>query len=609
MATTATLSPPPMSSAMKLEADVVQWTEDLYNQTVEDRDREKDIKESLKIIDYLEGKQWSDKARFARSRPVINKFQRHFWESVGLLTDLALDFNVKLFDKLNDYSEFEELLNKLCVHWAQRNDFEDRLYDVVLYGLLNSGYAKLQWNSSLNGGLGDLDMVSIAPWNIALVGGNGQNLQQGEAVIYFHVVTLQHLYRTYGETAKRVKGDAEYSGEGSFGGPSASLRPSHISKESWARIQGTPLQKILAGTATPEGDATQYPMVMLKEFWLKDGTKNESSESKVIGNPLCNWSYLVEPGELLYPRGRVILTAGGCVLEDEPNPYWHSKFPFSVFRPYRVPWKENGVSPTKPWIQMSNVMNRIYGGILDQIKSIIEPAIVAPKAAFPAADWDSLDPGASGAKIKYNNNSPKAPEFMKKGDMPAWVFNYLQEISKEYEMSSSASAVQQALSKKQVPGGDAIDKIIASRSFPMKVQSRGLTSFIKDIGTMGVADILQFYSAEHRAAILGLPGIVASDFKPIYGQARPSGMKGEDFVRKFQFIIKPGSTLSVEKDDKIQFAFALNKLGKLSDKGLYRVLDQNFDYARNRQELIEEAKIKIALAGAAGAVSGKGSKK
>lgn len=1331
--------------AMKLEQDVVSWTESLYSQATEDKDREREIKDSLKIIDYLEGKQWADKARFARSRPVINKFQRHFWESVGLLTDLALDFNVKLFDKLNDYcydseteiltrnrgfvlfkdllqtdyvatrssagefqwqkpsiilnkpysgpmlqfaskginlkvtpkhrmlisrsrkagwveevvtaeafadglnhsrkvpvtsswqgeeigerhfsrtfrtgrdvhisgddfcallgayiaegsickqggiavsqlktskgyteykelfdrlggeyngrqfvlhpralteyfkqfghahekfvpeiirnatpqqiaiflhfyglgdgcfrpkrnisgrgsqpnmaphyttvsrrladhlvelvqkagyssatyvkpaykqafhvkgvkgkvydyicdcresyvittrhskqmgvkvqkteyagtihcvtvpngivyvrrngkpswcgnSEFEHILNELAVHWAENNSFEDRLYDVVLYGLLHSGYAKLQWNSSLNGGMGDVDLIPIAPWNIAFVGGNGQNLQQCEANIYFHVVTLEHLYRTFGETARRVKGDSEYSGEGSFGGTSASLRPAHISKESWARIQGSPLQKILAGSATPE-DATQYPMVMQKEFWIKDASVNERSESIVVGNPLSNWSYLVEPGMALYPRGRVITTAGGCVLGDDPNPYWHARFPFSAFKPYRVPWKVSGVcyddqtevltrrgwlrfadvrevdefatrqiqtgwfewqrscaytcesydgdmynftaksldicvtpehrmlvnsvpwdlgnqgginhgrkegvitakqlaeygthhtqipqtsvwvgteigsknfalnvaeytdrylsrvgrvgktgmtekcakalagyigkgkpltmsgddycafmgaylsegwrsqhsvyitqykeskgykpfkrlldrifgkavaydgvqftmsrkalsdyvgqfgqhcdqkfipddimnatsrqlrifwryfmlgdgsyeldkrprkshginqvteritttshkladqlmevaqkfglsasvrlrkpstkphmicgkliktvrasyvvslrtsqamagkphkfnyvgniycvtvpngfiyvrrngkpawsgnSPTKPWIQMSNIMNRIYGGLLDQVNSIIEPSLIAPKAAFPAADWDSLDPGASGAKIKYNNNSPRPPEFAKKADLPSYIFTYLQEISKEYEMSSSASAVGQALSKKQVPGGDAIEQIISSRSFPMKVQSRGLTSFIKDIGYMGISDMLQFYSVAHRQAILGTKGITDSDFRPIYGQARPSGMKGEDFVRKFQFIIKPGSTLAVEKDDKIKYAFALSKLGKLSDRGLYRQLDQNFDFNRNQKELLEEAKIKLLVAGAAAAVTGKGGKK
>jgi hypothetical protein len=604
----ATVTGQSLPPAMKLEQEVVAWTESIYSQATEDKDRDREVKDSLKIIDYLEGKQWADKARFARSRPVINKFQRHFWESVGLLTDLALDFNVKLYDRLNDYSEFEELLNKLATHWAETNDFEDRLYDVVLYGLLHSGYAKLQWNSSLNGGMGDVDLVPIAPWNIAFVGGNGQNIQQCEATCYFHVVTIEHLFRTFGETAKRVKGDSEYSGEGSFGGTSSSLRPKHISKESWARIQGTPLQRVLAGSSKTE-DAEQYPMTMQKEFWIKDGSVNERKESVIVGNPISNWSYLVEPGMKLYPRGRVITTAGGCVLSDDPNPYWHAKFPFSAFKPYRVPWKVSGVSPTKPWIQMSNIMNRIYGGILDQINSIIEPSLIAPKAAFPAADWDSLDPGASGAKIKYNNNSPRPPEFAKKTEMPAWVFQYLQEIGKEYEMSSSASAVGQALGKKQVPGGDALEQIISSRSFPVKVQSRGLTSFIKDIGYMGISDMLQFYSAAHRQAILGTKGITNSDFQPIYGQARPSGMKGEDFVRKFQFIIRPGSTLTVEKDDKIKYAFALSKLGKLSDRGLYRTLDQNFDFSRNQKELLEEAKIKLLVGAAAAAMGGKGGKK
>jgi hypothetical protein len=242
------------------------------------------------------------------------------------------------------------------------------------------------------------------------------------------------------------------------------------------------------------------------------------------------------------------------------------------------------------------------------IYSVIEPTLIAPKAAFPQADWDSIDPGASGGKIKYNNNSPQRPEFAKRGEMPGWVFSYLGEISKEYEMSSGASAVNQALGKKQVPGGDALEMIINSRSLPMKVQTRSLTSTVREIGYMGVANMLQYYSVAHRVAILGSKGFSNSDFSPIYGQALPSGMKGEDFVRKFQFIVKPDSMLNMQKQDKITVALGLRKMGDLSQAGLYRLLDQNFDYERNKKELIEEAKIKIMAAGAAAAATGKGKK-
>jgi len=587
--------------AQDFEHEVVQWCEALYQQAMNDRDRDKEIRDTMKLIDYLEGKQWMERMRRARSRPVVNKTFKHFWENIGLLTDLALDFQVKLFNKIGDYSEFEKMLNKLAVHWAMKSDFEATLQDVVVYSMLHTGYAKIQWNPSLNAGMGDVQMIPVAPWNMLIIGA-GTNLQDAECICYHHVVTLEHLIRTYGETARRVKPDPQYS---DLSGTEV-MKPKHVSKESWNRM-GTVLRQLLGDS--PETIAAQYQMVMLKEFWMKDDSVNTSSEPIWVPNDKYSWSYLVQPGEKLYPRGRVIVIAGGCVLSDSPNPYWHAFFPFISFRPFRVPWKLSGMSPMRPIMQMNNVINRVNGGIMDMIIHIIEPTLIAPKAAFPPGDWEALDPSAYGAKIKYNNNAPRPPEFQSKRELPAFVFSYLQEISKEAESTSTGSAITQALSKKQVPGGDALEQIKNSRSTPVRVQSRALETFIRTGGYMTICNMLQFYSVGHRIEVLGGEGIASADYRPIYGEARPQGMKPEDFVRKFMFVIKPGSTLAIEKSEKIQYAFKLRSMGDLSSRGLYRILDDNFDFERNKEELLEEARLKLIVAAANAALTGKGQHK
>jgi hypothetical protein len=123
---------------------------------------------------------------------------------------------------------------------------------------------------------------------------------------------------------------------------------------------------------------------------------------------------------------------------------------------------------------------------------------------------------------------------------------------------------------------------------------------------MGISDMLQFYSVGHRIEILGGEGITSADYRPMYGEALPAGMKPETFVRKFQSVIKPGSTLASEKSEKVQYAFKLRTMGDLSSRGLFRVLDENFDFSRNKEELLEEAKLKIIVGAAAAALSGKG---
>lgn len=596
------------SQALEREHDVIDWTEKLFTSATEDRDREKEIRDTMRAIDYLEGRQWSDKQRYTRERPVLNKTRRHFWEAVGLLTDLALDFQVSLYDKLNDFSPFEQMLNKLAIFWAKRNAFEDRTYDCVLYGLLHTGPAKMQWNSTLNGGMGDIQLVPIAPWQWATLGA-GTNPQDAECILFFPVVTKDHLIRKYGDIAKRVETDMEYSSQlaGTFN------KPSSISKESWARM-GEGLRKSLGVKQAKASSESPYPMLMHKEFWFRDDQKNDSGQTVVVGpalngKPKYNWCYYAEPGEKLYPRGRIICTAGRVPLEDNPNPYWHTMFPFPVFRPFRVPWMMSGSSTVRSWMQMQNITNKVMGGVLDMVRAIIEPTLIAPKGAFPPSDWDAIDPGAPGGKLKFNNNAPKAPDFVKRAEIPAWVFNYLDMVSKEWDLNSGSSAIQQAMSKKQVPGAESLDMIIGARSLPVKVQSRALTSFVSDVGYMGICNMLQFYSVAHRVAILGSEGFTGSDFQPIYGEALPSGIKPEDFVRKFQFIIRPGSMLSSEKAEKIQAAFALRKLGDLSSQGLFRLLDPNFNFQQNRKELIEEAKLKLMMAALGAAATGKGQHK
>lgn len=597
------------SQARLLESDVVAWCERLYETATEDQEYQKDIRETLHLIEFVfEDKQWGERARFSRNKPVLNKAERHFWENASLLTDLALDFQVKSFDHLNDYDPFESMLNELCTHWAMKNFFEDRIYDVVLYGLLHTGPSKMQWNSSLNGGMGDVQLVPIAPWQWATLGCGAQP-QDAECILYFVPQTKDYLVRRFGNTAMRVECDVD-SGSALSGHFN---RPAHINKQSWAAM-GPALKRAL-GIKSAAGSDTPYPAALTKELWMNDSSRNEKSFTVTVGpsdskgNPLVNWAYRVGPGELLYPRGRVICIAGGCVLEDQCNPYWHAKKPFPLYRPKRVPWAMNGRSSVKPWILMNATINKIVGGYLDSLYAINEPTLIAPKGAFPSGDWESLDPGAAGGKIKYNNNAPKAPEFAKRAEFPFGpAIQAIDMVSKELDMASGSSAIQQALNKKQVPGEGSLEMILSSRSLPVRLQSRALTSFIEDLGAMGVADILQFYSVSHRVAVLGEKGISASDFRPLYGSVYNlnSGMKPEEFVRKFQLAIRPDNTLTSQRNDKVQVAIALRRMGDLSSQGMYRVVQPGFDWERNKRELVDEAKTKLLIAAANAALTGKG---
>jgi hypothetical protein len=580
----------------KLEQEVLAWSDAVYDEAERDLADSREIRLTSRLIDYISGQQWNAKSRYGRSRPTVNRIFRQFVEMAGLLTDIEPDFQVKFHNEDEEFQKLQELLNEMIVMWARVNDFEMELTQSVMWALLHTGYAKVQWNPFMNNGMGDCEFMPLGPLNVMTIGA-GSRIQDDECVIARWPVTVETLKRCYGEVADGVNPDLETSG------PTGEMsRPGKMSQASWVRLN--PSLKKLLGKKQADAKRSRYPKAMLKQFWFRDDSVNEGSVTKWVGDSRYNWAYRAEPGMPWYPRGRFLIVAGGKVLQDGPNPYWHAMFPFAKLRLIRVPWGTNGASPLEPIAMMSDIVNRINGGIMDMIRAAIEPRIVAPKAAFAQSVWDSMDPGAPGGKMQYNNNTPRPPEFPKPPELPAYVLQMKQDVEKEQDMTSGASAIQQSLQKKQVPGGDSLEMIMNSRSIPIRFMGRGLTSFCTDIGTMVAANKMQFETSKSRIAKFGVKGLTDQDFEPFYGQWLEKGMEPEKFVKQMVFSIRKGSMLAIEKQDEVQVAFAMVKLGVLSRKALYRKLGiPQADQDRIEKELLEEAKQKIALAGAAGALT------
>ena len=581
---------------VRFEEEVLSWANSVYDEAERELADSREIRLTSKLIDYISGQQWNVKSRYGRSRPTVNRIFRQFIEMSSLLTDIEPDFKVKFFNPDDEFNQLEKLLNTQIDLWARMTDFESQLTESVMWALLNTGYAKIQWNPAMNGGMGDVQYIPLGPLHVMSIG-TGGNLQDAECVIARWPVTIEALFRTCGDIARGVRPDLE---AGDSRGEM--MRPGKIAPSSWVRLN--PQLKKLMGKPMPQQQRSRYPKAMLRQFWFKDASVNETGKSITVGDANANWSYIVEPGCPIYPRGRMIVCAGGKVLQDKPNPYWHAQFPFAKLRLIRVPWSAFGSSPLEPIALMSDIVNRINGGIMDMIRAAIEPKMVAPKAAFSQGVWDSIDPGAPGAKIQYNNNTPRPPEYPKPPELPAYVLTMKQDVEREQDASSGASAISQAVAKKQVPGGDSLDMILNSRSIPIRFMGRGLSSFLTEVGTQVVAVKMQFENAKNRVKKFGAKGLTDADFEPYYGSLLNRGMQPEEFVRQIVFEIRKGSLLSIEKDQEIQIAFVLRKMGDLSRKALYRKLGiSEQDAQRIELELAEEAKQKMMMAGAAGAIA------
>lgn len=538
---------------------------------------------------------------------------RQYWELVSLLTDGKPEPQIKVWDTEDGYSETQKLLTSLLEPWAANPAYHDAFQDIVGFGLLAHGVGKVQWNRHLAGGLGDVELLSISPLRFLKLGPEGPStpIENCECLIETRTVTIESLVRRYGPVARLIKPDADPSSGGL-----RPMRPSGVSSEQWGKYSPQ-MQSVISQVSGSKGMTGQndalYPTVEERIFWLRDPALNESSQTRRVGTGVrsrsgemayANWSYLVEPGCPLFPRGRVFSVAGGRVMEDTCNPYFHNlgPGPYVEFLPLKTAWQSPlSMSLMGNLIGPQDILNRLMAGMLETIKAGLIPTIITPTDAISRSDLDNLSTTISGGKVEYNplRSGGQQPKFREQPQFPTAAQWYTQTLMREMDQTTGSAAVDAAAQKEQIPSHDTMEMIQNSRSGMVRLMGRRLENFMNRSGQMVVSNMLQFYSLGHRTAILGDKGMSQWDFSPLYGSLMQRGMAPEKFVRKFQFSIRPGSALSFDNETRLQASIVLNRQGLISMQNVLRMLNKagaNINIAENMKELQQEALQKMAIA-------------
>lgn len=590
----------------KMEGEVVAWADTALKQAEEEAGSLLSNKIIPRVIQYLSGNQWPAKpTAYGSARPVTNRMFRQYWEIVSLLTDGKPEPEIKIYDGNDGYSDLQTLLTQLLEVWAAKPGYADALQDIIGFGLLARGIGKVQWNPRLSGGMGDVELLSINPLNFYCLGGEG-SIENSECCIETRWVTIASLKRQFGSLADGIEPEP-------MGMPDSQvMRPRQLSSSEWAKL--APNMQRLLGIKSGGMNDQLFPRVRQRIYWLRDSAINESSKTVRVGREHANWSYLVEPGMPLFPRGRLIVVAGRKVLSDGCNPYFLGKFPYVEMLPLKPTWGTDGMSLMGNLIGPQDIINRIMAGLLETIKAGLTPTIITPTGAISRGDLDNISTTISGGKLEYNimRTGGQKPEFRKQPETPQLALPFLNMTMREMDQTTGSAAVDAAAQKQQVPSHDTMEMIQNSRSGMVRLMGRRLEGFMNRAGHMVVANMLQFYSVGHRVSILGEKGISSRDFSPLYGSLLSGGMMPEEFVKKIHFSIRSGSALSFDKETRAQMATILCERGLLSRKNMFRAINAaggNIDIFKNEEELMGEAMQKIALSVMAGqAAGGKGKK-
>jgi hypothetical protein len=566
-------------SSNPYEQKTKYWLNAAFEEAESDQKESEELREINKYINYLNSKQWGEQRPQFKSRPVNNKMYDLFWELVGLLTDIRPIIEVKTNQKGENFLKQQEVLNNAIRYWWLNTDADLSLAMCIIFGILTTGFAKLQWNRQLNLGQGDLEMVPVSPDNILLLK-PGQKLQSAQACIYKEINAVGDVKRKYPRRAHLVRPDMQLSKYQTGGN-----MPSNMTTMQFQMLSPA-LQRKMGGS--PQLSPSSYPMCLVKEFWLKDyDSYNTSNVDVEMGDG--NWKYIVKPKELIYPRGRLIVMAGEEIVADSPNPYWHGQFPFAMLRLNPVPWALYGMSDLRRQTHMQDIVNNLLAGVIDLIKKAVNPPFYAPKNAFDPATWGAIDWSMPGARAQYSTTAVHEPKFAPIPQPPPIALPLLQHIERGMDQGSGIAAASEMVKKKQVPSGDTLDQFRQSQSNPVRLKGRNVEVFMRDMGGMQVSNMMQFYTEEQRMFMLGKDGQTLEDFDWDPGTMVPAGTKPFEHIRKFHFMIQPDSLLNIRRTEKIAMIGALRKGRDISRRSMYKILDINLDIDTVEKELKAEA--------------------
>jgi hypothetical protein len=288
----------------------------------------------------------------------------------------------------------------------------------------------------------------------------------------------------------------------------------------------------------------------------------------------------------------MIVSTRKCILYDGPNPYWHGLFPVAKLCLDPWPWSLLGNGLVHDIIPIQDALNEILNGILDHVRKLLRPAVVADKKVASTSNWERIDTRLPGLKIKLPPAAGgKAIEFVSPEPLPQYTFDVLKFLADEMDYHAGTANLM-ALSKlEQIPGENTIEKMQEALSPVLRFKGRLLEIFLREIGEMVKANFFQFYNMPRRVAMLGQAGISFSDFDfdpgtlvpalapqdpgyaPELDKAHSRAGRAQWFHKNFTFTITPNSLLAISQISRKLMYMQLRQQQLVDRWTLYDVLE------------------------------------
>lgn len=587
------------------EAGVLKWLQEAVSEGEAILKDEPAFDEMEKSIAYIMGEQGDTRRSAALSNIVDNRLKTILNQTVAALTDIHPLFGFHTYN--NSFKDQESVLMKLAQAWWINNFSDLKLADVIKFAAgAGTGYCEVAWDASAYNGTGDIVLRPIDPRNVLPIRPSlGGSLQDWDGVIIRSAKTPEELQARYPDKAGKITSD----------------RAPSITTRSWTRAKRlysaiiTPSAVDNLTASNPRNMPRKVATTDVYTIYLKDRSLHLGPNPVVMGDPETTWSYTVYPvgydkvpngfgvfGEPIYrqatikdskkyPRGRMIVATKNCVLYDGPNPYWHGMFPVSRLSLDPWPWALLGLGLAHDLIPIQDALNETLNGIMDHVRKLLKPAIVADKKSVSNNLWERIDTRLPGLRIKTNAAAGKGLEFVSPEPLPQYTFDVLQFLTNELDYHAGTANLIALTQVQQIPGDDTIERMTEALTPTLRLKGRLLEYFLRDVGEMVKSNFFQFYNLPRRVAMLGEAGISFDDFDFDPGSMVPA-MSNEDpgympeldkrlgradraqwMQKNFAFQITPNSLLAISQISRKMMYLQLRREGLIDRWTLYDIME------------------------------------
>ena len=481
-----------------------------------------------------------------------NRIAKIAEDMAALLTDTKPFWDYSVANRR--FEQHADIYGKLATFWYQQRNVDLVWSDLIkLCVVAGTAYLHIYWDQEID----DLNVIAEDPRNVLPIRPtDNRNLESCLGVIVKKKVPINYIRDRY---KLKVSPDSDGSAQTWLG--RVRDASAEIVSPIWKWQKSQALRKELP----------KIPCVTMYTCYLKDNRTNDTGKPKEMGEfetetyydqipdpnpaiqelglsapvqtvsvkrtrrrPKNNWSYVVQPGDPLFPNRRLIMWAGTHIIYDGPSFYWSGAVCFPVLNltisPY--PWSWLGKAPVWDLLRLQESLNRLLRVVDDHAAQVAQPGAIMDKNSVGRADYNAFDTRRAGWKIYQNPLAGKGIQVVNPPPLDQGIWDQIKWIIEEMKELSGIADLSAMSKLGQMPSASTIESIVNAMTPALRLRSRIMEAFTRQLAMSIAYGFSQFYSLTRRVTVLGPNGATLDDFDFDPGSLVPDFIHEKDYDKQ-----------------------------------------------------------------------------